>query len=101
MSEASDGFSVSHWLEILTTTQTADRQWKEAVKSLTEMGLRAVPVLIEATGDDNPEVRRGASQALHEIGLAMRTTHITSYGSPSLRVRTFRPSLRNASGLKV
>ena len=34
------------------------------------MGLLAVPALIEATGHDHPEVRRGAGKALHQIGPA-------------------------------
>src|ERR1051325_3545377 len=62
--------SASHWLDILKATETADRQWKQAVNALAAMGLRAVPALIDATGDDNPEVRRGASTALHKIGPA-------------------------------
>ena len=60
--------SVSHWLDVLKTTETADRRWKKAVRALASMGLQAVPALIEATGDDHPEVRRGASQALQNIG---------------------------------
>lgn len=71
MRKASPAFSASHWLDVLKTTETADRQWKKAVNSLAEMGLRVVPALIEATGDDHPEVRRGASQALHKIGPAV------------------------------
>lgn len=43
--------SVSHWLDVLKTTETADRWWKKAVKALASMGLQAVPALIEATGD--------------------------------------------------
>jgi HEAT repeat protein len=71
MSEASHDFSASHWLDVLKTTETADRQWKKAVKSLAAMGLRVVPALIEATGNDHAEVRRGTSQALHKIGPAI------------------------------
>lgn len=70
MSKASDDLSASDWLELLKTTETADRQWKKAVSALTSLGLKAVPALVEATGDDHPEVRRGASKALHEIGPA-------------------------------
>src|SRR4051812_46489558 len=62
--------SASHWLDILKTTETADRQWKKAVNALASMGLLAVPALIEATGNDHPEVRRGAGKALHQIGPA-------------------------------
>jgi len=56
---------------VLKTTETADRKWKKAVNSLAALGLRVVPALIEATGDNHPEVRRGASQALHKIGPAI------------------------------
>jgi len=61
-------YSASHWLGVLKTTQTADRRWKKAVTALTSMGLRITPALIHATGDEHPEVRRGAAQALHKIG---------------------------------
>jgi HEAT repeat protein len=50
---------------------TADDRWKEAVAALTVMGLRAVPALIDATGHEHPEVRRGAGTALHQIGPAI------------------------------
>src|SRR4051812_34525428 len=60
----------SHWLGALKTAETADRQWNNAVIALASMGLRVVPALIEATGSDHPEVRRGASQALNKIGPA-------------------------------
>jgi len=62
--------SASHWLDILKTTETADRQWKKAVSALAAMGLRAVPAFIDATGSDHPEVRRGAGKALHNRGPA-------------------------------
>lgn len=62
--------SASHWLEVLKTTETADRQWKKAVNALASMGLRIVPALIEATGNDHPRVGSGASKALHKIGPA-------------------------------
>ena len=70
MSKTSGDYSASHWLEVLRTTEIADRRWKKAVKSLTEMGLRAVPALIEAEGDDNQTVCIGASKALQQIGPA-------------------------------
>jgi HEAT repeat protein len=40
------------------------------VNALTRMGLRIAPVLIDAMGDDHPEVRRGAGHALHKLGPA-------------------------------
>ena len=52
-------------------TETADDRWKEAVAALAGMGLLAVPALIDATGDDHPEVRRGANTALRQIGPAI------------------------------
>jgi HEAT repeat protein len=58
----------SRWLEALKSTATADRRWKQAVKALSSMGLWVAPALIDATGDDHPEVRRGAAQALQKIG---------------------------------
>lgn len=67
----SEELPASHWLEVLKTTETADRQWKKAVNALASMGLWAVPALIEASGNDNYDVRRGASQALHKIGPAI------------------------------
>jgi HEAT repeat protein len=69
--KAGDKLSASAWLEALKTTETADRRWKRAVRTLTAMGLPVVPALIEGTGDDHPEVRRGASTALHKIGPAI------------------------------
>ena|ERR1022692_1807473 len=48
----------------------ADRQWKKAVDALASMGWLAVPALIDATRNDHPEVRRGASTALHKVGPA-------------------------------
>jgi hypothetical protein len=70
MGKAGDNFSARHWLEVLRTTETADRRWKRAVRALTAMGLPVVPALIGAMGDDHPEVRRGAGAALHKIGPA-------------------------------
>lgn len=64
----SSEYPASHWLTVLKSTQTADRRWKKAVTALTSMGLRVTPALIHATGDEHPEVRRGAAQALHKIG---------------------------------
>jgi hypothetical protein len=66
-----NGSSASYWLEVFKTTETGDARWKEAVDALTSMGLLAVPALIEATGHDHPEVRRGASTARHRIGPAI------------------------------
>jgi HEAT repeat protein len=71
MGKAGGHSSASAWLEALKTTETADRRWKRAVRALTAMGLPVVPALIEATGDDHPEVRRGASTALRKIGPAI------------------------------
>jgi HEAT repeat protein len=70
MKQKSGDFPASHWLEVLKTTETADRQWKKAVNALAAMGLRAVPALIKATAHDNIEVSRGASKARHQIGPA-------------------------------
>jgi HEAT repeat protein len=69
--KAGDQLSANDWLEALKTTETADRRWKQTVRALTAMGLPVVPALIEATGDDHPEVRRGAGAALHKIGPAI------------------------------
>jgi HEAT repeat protein len=71
MGKAGDNLSASDWLEALKTTETADRRWKRAVRALTAMGLPVVPALIEAMGDDHPEVSRGAGKALHKIGPAI------------------------------
>jgi len=54
------------------------------------MGLRVAPALIDATGDDHPEVRRGASQALSKIGPAIipsgsRRSDIRTQASVSCR----------------
>lgn len=71
MNKASDNLPASHWLEMLATTETADERWKESVTALTSMGLLAAPALINATGHEHTEVRRGASTALHNIGPAI------------------------------
>src|SRR5262245_50266497 len=71
MGKTGDHSSASDWLEALRTTETADRRWKRAVRALTAMGLSVVPALIEATGDDHPEVRRGVGAALRKIGPAI------------------------------
>jgi HEAT repeat protein len=68
MGKASDNLPASHWLEVLRTTETADRRWKRAVRALTALGLPVVPALIGAMGDDHPEVSRGADKALQQIG---------------------------------
>lgn len=67
----SNEFPASHWLDVLKSTETADARWKEAVAALTAMGLRTVPALIDATGNEHPEVRRGAAKALHQTGPAI------------------------------
>lgn len=64
----SDRSPASQWLEALKKTKTADRQWKQAVGALSAMGLRVVPALIEATGDEHPAVRHGAGKALQSVG---------------------------------
>jgi len=71
MGKASGNLSASAWLEALKTTETADRRWKRAVSALTAMGLPVIPALIEALGDDHPEVSRGAGKALQKIGPAI------------------------------
>jgi HEAT repeat protein len=71
MGKAGGNLSASAWLEALKTTEKADRRWKRAVSALAAMGLPVVPALIGATGDDHPEVRRGAGTALHKIGPAI------------------------------
>lgn len=63
--------SAVHWLDQLRTAETADRRWKRAVNALTRMGLRIAPALLDALGDDHPEVRRGAGHALHKMGPAV------------------------------
>lgn len=79
--------SVGHWLEVLKTTETGDQQWNEAVKELSSLGLGAIPALIEAMGNENPDVRRGASRAIRSNGPAIIPFMIKALRNNNDRIR--------------
>lgn len=58
----------SRCLNALRQTDTGSLQWERAVEALADMGLPAVPVLVEALADEDLSVSRGAAQAVRRIG---------------------------------